>query len=194
MVHSSLFDYEPDHQCFENADLGLYLGPPEAPPEHTKMMIARVLLCFLGTSSALRVQQNTPLLKLRGGALDTKTVNTLGAVYHGMFGLTLMSDPNFYSPSGASPIKYFEADAEGPVGEFAFRGFGIMMSAMGLAGIAEPESTALTKLYAIATALFTPHMVGTYKGNKMGNKKVWLMQIPMHLLVTALSVKKAFFD
>ena len=111
-----------------------------------------------------------------------------------MFGVTLMADPNFYGPSGASPLKYFNSDAEGPVGDFAFRGFGIMMSAMGLAAIAEPESTALTKLYAIALSLFTPHMIGTYKGNKMGNKKMWLMQIPMHLLVTALSVKKAFFD
>ena len=157
-------------------------------------MIARVLICFLGTTSALRVQQSTPLLKLRGGALDTKTVNTLGAVYHGMFGITLMADPNFYSPSGLSPLKYFNADSEGPVGEFGFRGFGIMMTAMALAAKFEPESTALTKLYAIATALFTPHMIGTTKGNKMGNKKVWLMQIAMHLPVTALLVKKAFFD
>ena len=37
-------------------------------------------------------------------------------------------------------------------------------------------------------------MIGTTKANKMGNKKVWLMQIAMHLPVTALLVKKAFFD
>jgi len=157
-------------------------------------MIAR-LLCLLATTSALRVEKPTSLLVLRGGSLDmaTKTVNMVGAAYHGSFGLTLASDPNFYSPSGMSPLKYFEADAEGPVGEFAFRGFGIMMAAMGLAYLVEPESKALTALYAIATALFTPHMIATYKTNKAANKKMWLMQIPMHLLVTALTVKKAFF-
>ena len=56
--------------------------------------------------------------------MTAKTVNMVGAVYHGAFGVTLAADPNFYSPSGMSPLKYFEADAEGPVGEFAFRGFG----------------------------------------------------------------------
>lgn len=117
----------------------------------------------------------------------------LGAIYHGSFGVTLAADPNFYSPSGMSPLKYFDADAEGPVGEFAFRGFGIMMAAMGLAYLVEPESKALTAMYAIATALFTPHMLNTYKTNKAANKKMWMMQIPMHLLVTAISIKKAFF-
>ena len=125
----------------------------------------------------------------------TKTVNMVGAVYHASFGVTLTADPNFFGPSGMSPLKYFEADAEGPVGEFAFRGFGIMMAAMGLAYLVEPESKALTALYAIATTLFTPHMIQTYNTNKPGwaNKKMWMMQIPMHLLVTALMVKKAFF-
>jgi len=155
--------------------------------------IAR-LLCLLATASALRVEK-TPLLALRGGSLDltTKTVNMIGAVYHGSFGVTLTSDPNFYGPSGASPIKYFEKDAEGPVGEFAFRGFGIMMAAMGLAYLVEPESKALTALYAIASALFTPHMLGTYKGNPAAKKQIWMLQIPMHLIVTAISIKKAFF-
>merc|ERR1719473_1506874 len=147
-------------------------------------MIARVFLCFLATVSALRVEnapslklEKTPLLKLRGG-LDQKTANMIGAVYHGMFGLTLMSDPNFYSPSGLSPIKYFNADAEGPAGEFGFRGFGIMMSAMGLAFLVDKESKGLTGMYAIATALFTPNMILTYLKNAVAVKPIWAMQIP----------------
>jgi len=117
----------------------------------------------------------------------------VGAAYHGMFGATLTADPNFYSPSGASPVKYFESDAEGPFGEFTSRGFGIMMFAMGLAYFVEPESKALTALYAIASALFTPHMLNTYSSNKSANKKTWLLQIPMHLAIVAMTVKKAFF-
>merc|ERR1719174_2389320 len=117
-------------------------------------MIAR-LVFLLATTSALRVEK-APVLKLRGGALDLKTVNAIGAVYHGMFGVTLMADPNFYSPSGLSPIKYFNADAEGPAGAFGFRGFGIMMAAMGLAFLVDPTSKGLSALYAIATLLFTP--------------------------------------
>lgn len=117
----------------------------------------------------------------------------VGAVYHGSFGVTLAADPNFYSPSGPSPIKYFDADAEGPVGEFGFRGFGIMMTAMSLAYLVDAESKALTAMYAVATALFTPHMLDTYKNNKAANKKIWMVQIPIHLVMTALMVKKAFF-
>lgn len=110
-----------------------------------------------------------------------------------MFGLTLMSDPNFYGPSGLSPIKYFNADAEGPVGAFGFRGFGIMMSAMGLACLVDGEAKALAALYAIAALLFTPNMILTYLNNPAATKKIWALQIPMHLVVTALTTKAAFF-
>jgi hypothetical protein len=109
-----------------------------------------------------------------------------------MFGLTLMADPNFYSPSGMSPIKYFNADAEGPAGEFGFRGFGIMMSAMGLAFLFDKESKGLSALYAIATLLFAPHMISTWANNPVANKPIWALQIPLHLLVVAISAKAAF--
>ena len=64
-----------------------------------------------------------------GLAIDTKTMNTIGAVYHGGFGLGLYADPNAFADSGPSPLKY-TADAEGPVGEFLGRAFGGMMLAM----------------------------------------------------------------
>jgi len=66
------------------------------------------------------------LLKWPGLVLDTKTLNTIGAVYHASFGAALYSDPNAFADSGMSPIKY-TADAEGPVGSFTGRAFGAMM-------------------------------------------------------------------
>ena len=63
--------------------------------------------------------------------LDTKTLNTIGAVYHASFGAALYSDPNAFADSGMSPIKY-TADSEGPVGAFTSRAFGGMMCAAAL--------------------------------------------------------------
>ena len=82
--------------------------------------------------------------------------------------------------------------AEGGAGEFAFRSFGIMMSAMGLAFLFDKESKGLSACYAIATLLFAPHMISTWMSNAAANKPIWAMQIPLHLLVTALSAKAAF--
>ena len=65
-------------------------------------------------------------MKWSGLVLDTKTLNTIGAVYHASFGAALYSDPNAFADSGMSPIKY-TADAEGPVGSFTGRAFGAMM-------------------------------------------------------------------
>ena len=127
-----------------------------------------------------------------GLAIDTKTMNTIGAVYHGGFGLGLYADPNAFADSGPSPLKY-TADAEGPVGEFLGRAFGGMMLAMSTAGYFAPESEGVMKMYAVAEALFTPLLIKNIK-DESGSMKtgMWKLQALMHIPLAALSLYKAF--
>jgi hypothetical protein len=70
-----------------------------------------------------------PALRLRGGlALETSTLNLAGCLYHASFGAALYADPEAFTDSGFSPVKY-TADTEGPVGSFTGRAFGAMMRA-----------------------------------------------------------------
>ena len=133
-----------------------------------------------------------PTTARAGLAIDTKTMNTIGAVYHGGFGLGLYADPNAFADSGPSPLKY-TADAEGPVGEFLGRAFGGMMLAMSTAGYFAPESEGVMKMYAVAEALFTPLLIKNIK-DESGSMKtgMWKLQALMHIPLAALSLYKAF--
>ena len=140
---------------------------------------------------ALRLSDVTRVVRA-GLAIDTKTMNTIGAVYHGGFGLGLYADPNAFADSGPSPLKY-TADAEGPVGEFLGRAFGGMMLAMSTAGYFAPESEGVMKMYAVAEALFTPLLIKNIK-DESGSMKtgMWKLQALMHIPLAALSLYKAF--
>ena len=41
-----------------------------------------------------------------GLAIDTKTMNTIGAVYHGGFGLGLYADPNAFADSASGLLSF----------------------------------------------------------------------------------------
>ena len=133
-----------------------------------------------------------PNLVLAGLAIDTKTMNTIGAVYHGGFGLGLYADPNAFADSGPSPLKY-TADAEGPVGEFLGRAFGGMMLAMSTVGYFGPESEAALKMFAAAFSLFTP-LIFKNIGDESGSMKtgMWKLQALMHLPLVVLSIYNGF--
>jgi hypothetical protein len=132
-------------------------------------------------------------LRMRGGlALDTKTLNLAGALYHGSFGVALYADPNAFADSGASPVKY-TADAEGPVGLFTGRAFGGMMLGMASLYLFDPESEGATKMYATVMALFSPILLKCISdGEPAFKKKMWIAQAFMHLPFTALMLYKAF--
>ena len=129
-----------------------------------------------------------------GITLDTKTLNTAGALYHGMFGLGLYSDPNCFADSGMSPLKY-TADSEGPVGEFTARAFGGMMLAMGSLALFEDAMACegVTKMLGIAMGLFSPLLFKCMeKGEPSFKKDMWKLQSLLHLPFTALMLFKAF--
>ena len=157
-------------------------------PQH----IARPFLRTLDYKQNCLDRDTAPNLFRAGLAIDTKTMNTIGAVYHGGFGLGLYADPNAFADSGPSPLKY-TADAEGPVGEFLGRAFGGMMLAMSTAGYFAPESEGVMKMYAVAEALFTPLLIKNIK-DESGSMKtgMWKLQALMHIPLAALSLYKAF--
>ena len=129
-----------------------------------------------------------------GITLDTKTLNTAGALYHGMFGLGLYTDPNCFADSGMSPLKY-TADSEGPVGEFTARAFGGMMLAMGSLALFEDAMACegVTKMLGIAMGLFSPLLFKCMeKGEPSFKKDMWKLQSLLHLPFTALMLFKAF--
>ena len=166
---------------------------------HTRRRIAHRSISSLRTEMPSRARGHRALRPpdvtrvVRAGlAIDTKTMNTIGAVYHGGFGLGLYADPNAFADSGPSPLKY-TADAEGPVGEFLGRAFGGMMLAMSTAGYFAPESEGVMKMYAVAEALFTPLLIKNIK-DESGSMKtgMWKLQALMHIPLAALSLYKAF--
>ena len=103
------------------------------------------------------------------------------------------ADPNAFSPSGSSPLKYTE-DAEGPVGKFTGRAFGGMMLGLASSGLFDKESTGITKMFAISMALFCPILYSNTKedGAGAGHTKMWKLQSLLHVPFTALMLFKAF--
>lgn len=86
------------------------------------------LFVLVAATSGLTVKSNDKVLRLRGGnslVLSTEVVNKAAALYHGSFGVTLMSNPNFWASAAPMGLAY-QDDAEGPVGEFFGRAFGTM--------------------------------------------------------------------
>ena len=130
-----------------------------------------------------------------GVSFETSTLNLAAAVYHASFGAALYTDPDAFAPSGASPIKYTE-DSEGPIGKFTARSFGAMMLGMGSIGLFDKESEGVTKMFAVAMALFSPILAANTKEDSAGagHTQMWKLQSLVHVPFTALMVYKAFFD
>ena len=128
-----------------------------------------------------------------GVSIETSTLNLAGALYFGSFGAGLYTDPNMFAESGASPLKY-TADAEGPVGKFGLRSFGSMMLGISSIGIFGKDSEAVTKMFAVTLALFSPIMASNSQEDSAGagHTKMWKVQMLFHLPFTALMLYKAF--
>ena len=160
------------------------------------MMMAKLLVAFLGTASAFKVQ-TTPVdnaLKLRGGNLagiSVGTVNLVNSLYYGGYGVPLLIDGDkFFGPDGMMP--YQKKDIEGPVGKFFSKFTGAMFMALSAGYLFDKDSETLAKQFGIGSALFIPLLFKNAADDVNFNSKLWMLQKFIHIPLTVITLLKAF--
>merc|ERR1719305_258322 len=136
------------------------------------MMTAKLLVAFLGTASAFKVQ-TTPVdnaLKLRGG-----------------YGVPLLIDGDkFFGPDGMMP--YQKKDIEGPVGKFFSKFTGAMFMALSAGYLFDKDSETLAKQFGIGSALFIPLLFKNAADDVNFNSKLWMLQKFIHIPLTVITL------